>query len=109
MKTRILLPVLLILSAMLLSPVSVYASSTQTIHFNGKAALAILPLNEMMTELLLIAVGEGMINLPGPAGPLKGMGIAILFINLSDVERPITLIHAKELAPDEFRVLVKIN
>ena len=99
MKKMLLIPVFVALCAMLLSPV-VHAQ-TETIQFEGKMALAINPLGGTAYELLF--VGEGMINFPGPPGPMKGMIIAVLGVDVSTTPPTILFWYAKELAPNEFK------
>jgi hypothetical protein len=70
LNKKVLLPVCLVLSLMLM-PMASAGSGKAVVHFEGKTAFAIVPLDG--SRVGLCGAVEGLLNLPGPQGPLKGM------------------------------------
>ncbi len=101
MQKKLLIPVFMALCIMLLS--SVVHAKTETIQLEGKIALAVkpYPLPGQVYEILI--AGEGMINFPGPPGPMKGMVLVFLIVNFSTTPPTILDWEAEELAPNEFK------
>jgi len=112
MNRKLLSPVLVALSLILLSQVSAYADTATTVMTSeGKTAIAVfgpITIKTGLMQTFMIMAGERLTNLPGPPGPMEVMAIAIVRITMDfrKPKRPIMiweLIHANELTPSEFK------